>query len=183
MENITDEQLVKQYLAGDKATLEILIKRYLSQIYGFVFTYVKNEEIAEDVTQETFIKAWKNIKKFKTDKKFKAWIYTIARNTALDQLKKKQAIVFSAISNDAEENFLLNSIVDSALRPDELVELYEADNWFEATVAKLSGKYRTVVILRQQNYSYREIAEKLGEPLDTVKSRYRRALALLKSLI
>lgn len=183
MAEFSDEQLVKEYLAGDEASLEILIKRYLNQIYGFVYSYVKNEAAAEDIAQIAFIKAWKKIKKFNPEKKFKPWIFTIAKNSALDYLKKKSTVSFSAIDAVCGEGFLQNSAIDPALRPDELLELQETDNWFESAVAKLSDKYRRVVVLRQEDYSFREIAEELGEPLHTVKSRYRRALMALKNLI
>lgn len=183
MTELTDEQLVVKYLSGDKPALDILIKRYLSQIYGFAFGYVKNEALAEDVAQETFVKAWKKLKQFNPDKKFKAWLYAIARNTALDQLRKKQPATFSEINASAGENYLQNTIADSAMRPDEMFELSESDNWFKATVAKLSLKYRQVVIMRHNDYFYREIAEQIGEPLHTVKSRYRRALIQLKKTL
>lgn len=183
MFRMSDEQLVKSYLTGDDASFEELIQRYLDQIFAFALNYTKNEALAEDIAQETFIKAWKNISSFDSDKRFKAWIFTIARNTALDQLKKKQTISFSSLNDENGENFLERTIIDSALRPDQLCEQYESDSWFKATVAKLSDKYRAVVIMRQNGYSFREIGEKLGEPLHTVKSRYRRALATLKKII
>jgi len=180
MAEYTDEQLVSRYLSGDQNALEILIKRYLSQIYGFVLTYAKSEDVAEDITQDTFVKVWKKIKKFDADKKFKSWIFTIARNTALDHLKKKQAVSFSALDAVYGENHSQNAFADTALRPDELFELYESDNWFEAAIAKLSDKYRRVVIMRHNDLTFREIAQELREPLHTVKSRYRRALLILK---
>ncbi|MFA6526202.1 MAG: sigma-70 family RNA polymerase sigma factor [Candidatus Buchananbacteria bacterium] len=181
MKESTDEQLVKAYLAGERNALEILIKRYLKQIFGFAFSYVKSEAAAEDITQETFIKAWRKIKKFDTEKQFKSWIFTIAKNTALDHLKKRHALTFSALDPASGEGFLLGTIADKSLRPDELFDLYESDNWFEATIVKLSDKYRQVVIMRQNDQSFREIAQHLGEPLHTVKSRYRRALIQLKN--
>ncbi len=90
MSMLTDEQLIKNYLIGDNKALELLIKRYLTPIYNFVLRYVKNTSEAEDVTQEVFVKVWKNLKKFNDNYKFKSWLYTIAKNTSLDYLKKKK---------------------------------------------------------------------------------------------
>lgn len=96
MQNYTDQQLIAAYLKGDEKSLEILIKRYLNPIYGFAYRYVKDQQNAEDITQETFLKVWKNIKKYDKNKSFKAWIYTIAKNTVLDFIKKEKAdIIFT----------------------------------------------------------------------------------------
>jgi RNA polymerase sigma-70 factor (ECF subfamily) len=88
---IHDEKLVEAYLKGDKRALEILIKRYLKAIYNFAYKYVGKEE-AEDVTQEVFLKMWRNLKKFKKEKNFQSWLWTIARNTCFDFLRKKKKI-------------------------------------------------------------------------------------------
>lgn len=94
MQTYTDEQLIKNYLKGDDNSLEILIRRYLKPIYFFVYGYTKDEQKAEDIAQEVFVKIWKNLKKFDKNKNFKTWIFTIAKNTALDYLKKKKSCRF-----------------------------------------------------------------------------------------
>ena len=86
----SDEQLINNYLKGDEKSLEILIHRYLKPIYNFVYRYVNNKQEAEDVTQEVFVKTWRNLKKFKRNKSFKTWIFSIAKNTAIDSFKKKK---------------------------------------------------------------------------------------------
>lgn len=90
----SDEQLVVSYLKGDEKALEILIKRYLKLIYSFAFRFVSNSQEAEDIAQEVFIKMWRNLKKFDKNKKFKSWIFSIAKNTCLDTMKKKKIIRF-----------------------------------------------------------------------------------------
>ena len=79
----TDEQLLNDYLFGDEKSLELLIRRYLKPIFGFVYKYVRNSPDAEDITQEVFVRIWRNLKKFKKEKKFKTWIFAIARNSAM----------------------------------------------------------------------------------------------------
>lgn len=98
MTNATDEQLIKQYLKGDENSLEILIKRYLKPIYSFVYRNIGNSEKAQDITQEVFIKAWKNLALFRTSKAssgagFKSWLFTIAQNSCIDYLKQKKTAV------------------------------------------------------------------------------------------
>ncbi len=95
----SDQKLIANYLAGDEKSLEILINRYLRPIYSFVYRHVGNGEVAEDITQEVFVKVWRNLKKFDQNKSFKTWIFTIAKNTSFDFFKKKKAIPFSELEN------------------------------------------------------------------------------------
>ena len=108
-ELIEDKILIQQYLKGDEKSLEILIARYLKPIYSFVYKNVGNPSEAEDITQEVFIKIWKNIKKFDQNKNFKPWIFQIAKNTSIDFLRKKKSIPFSfniLSSNQFTYNFI-----------------------------------------------------------------------------
>ena len=81
----SDQKLIADYLGGDEKALEILIYRYLKPIYSFVYRYVGNEQEAEDITQEIFVKAWRNLKKFNQNKSFKTWIFTIRQKIWLMQ--------------------------------------------------------------------------------------------------
>ena len=84
----TDDELVLRALKGDDEALRLLVERYLKQVYRFVFHYLPSSEDAEDVTQEVFVKVWKHLRKFHRDQNFKTWVFTIAKNTALDFLKQ-----------------------------------------------------------------------------------------------
>ncbi|MCX6813734.1 MAG: sigma-70 family RNA polymerase sigma factor [Candidatus Azambacteria bacterium] len=107
MKNFTDEQLVKNYFKGDEKSLEELIRRYLPLIYNFSRRYAGDPDNAADITQEVFVKVWKNLKKFNTSKNFRVWLFTIAKNTALDWLKKKNALPFSLLKEyQKDEEFL-----------------------------------------------------------------------------
>ncbi len=184
MKICTDEQLVTNYLKGDNKSLEILIKRYLKPIYSFVYRFVRNSEEVEDITQEVFVKVWRNLKKFKSKYKFKAWIFTIAKNTCLDWLKKKRTIPFSALDNKYENFSFAGSIQDPAPLPDEIMERTDISQLLTAALDKLSPRYRLVLFLYyNDHFNFREIAELLGKPLNTVKSWHRRALILLRKLI
>jgi RNA polymerase sigma-70 factor (ECF subfamily) len=165
-----DAQLVGQYLSGDEKSLEILIKRYLKPIFSFVYKYVGNNQEAEDITQEIFVKAWQNLKKFDKNKKFKTWIFTIAKNTSIDWLKKKRAIPMVELPELLKDE--RNTIKDDLI------------NGFEIMIKNLSPQHREVLTLYYDNdFNFREIAENLGQPLNTIKSRHRRAILRLKKLL
>ena len=85
----SDNEIIIQYLNGDKDAFTEIVNRYLKLIYNFTYRLVGNEKVAEDISQEVFLKAWKNIKKFDLEKNFKTWIFSIAKNTAIDYLRKR----------------------------------------------------------------------------------------------
>lgn len=184
MRTYTDEQLVADYLKGDKKALEVLVAHYLKPIYNFVYRFTVDTQEAEDITQEVFIKTWRNLKKFDQNRKFKTWIFAITKNSCLDWQKKKRAIPFSALDNKREELPFAETIKDSLLIPNELLERKDLAVTLNKAIESLSLKYRTVLFLRyNDHFTFREIAETLEEPINTVKSRHRRGIASLKRLL
>ncbi|OGF21386.1 hypothetical protein A2316_03625 [Candidatus Falkowbacteria bacterium RIFOXYB2_FULL_38_15] len=184
MENYADEQLLESYLNGEKEALDLLIKRYLKPIFGFVFSYIKNSEDAEEITQDAFFKAWKNLKKFDKEKSFKTWLFSIAKNTALDFLKKKKPLLFSAIEKDEKENSIIGEIPEPSPLPDEILNRADLTSELNLAMDKLSPKYREVIFLYyKEQFNFREISELLNEPLDTIKSRHRRAIIDLREIL
>jgi len=184
MNNRKDEELIACYFKGDEQSLEILIARYLKPIYGFAYHYVNNIKDAEDISQDVFVKVWRNLKKFNREKRFKAWIFKIAKNTCLDFLKKKKAIVFSAFEIEAGKNLLAETIMDTAPNPGEIVLQKESESVLQAAVQKLAPQYAQVFSLRyNEDYTFKMIAKLLKEPLNTVKSRYLRAIGMLRDTL
>ena len=182
MEFISDEQLVSDYLKGDEKSLEILIKRYVRPIYNFLVKLIGDKKEAEDLSQDIFVKVWNNLNKFDQYKKFRTWIYRIARNTSIDYLRKKKAILFTDL-NDEDDSFLKN-ITDDEDLPDELMVKLDLKNEVVNALEKLPINYRTVIIFYyNEGLNFREISEIMGESINTVKSRHRRALELLKKII
>lgn len=182
--NLSDQQLIADYLNGDEESLEFLIQNYIKPIYSFAYRYVGNVSDADDVTQEVFVKVWRNLKKFDQRKSFKTWIFAIAKNTALDHLKKRKAIPLSEFENNEGKNMLTETLADPSPLPDELLERVGMVQMLTSAMGQLSPKYRMVLFLRyNDHFTFREIAESLEEPLDTVKSRHRRALIKLKGLL
>jgi len=179
---LEDIDLIQQYLRGDSKSLDVLIEKYLKIIYGFVYKNVggspSGQAIAEDITQEIFIKVWKNIRKFDQNKTFKPWLFQIAKNTAIDYLRKKKSIPFSSFENEKGQNPLVENIADIPLN---LLEKLSDEKTIAGVMQGLTEKEQKVVNLRlTEGMSFKEIAEASKEPVNTVKSRYRRSLIILR---
>ena len=173
--------LIEDYFNGDPRAFEALICLYLTPIYNLVYRYAGDAASAEDITQEVFVKVWKNLKRFDRGKSFKTWAFAIAKNTAFDFLKKKKAIPFSSFDTDAGENVIIDTLADPAFLPPELFARKELAQILERALLTLAPKYREVLLLRYfEHFTFQEIADILKEPLDTVKSRSRRALIILR---
>lgn len=182
--NFSDEQLIAKYLSGDEKSFEILIKRYLKPIYSFVYRYVGNVQDAEDITQDIFVKVWRHLKRFNRKKSFKTWIFSIAKNSAVDFIKKKKVLPFSEFDTDNGKNIITDTLADPSPSPYEIIEHRDVARMLTSAVSKLSLKYRLILFLHYNNHlTFKEIAESLGEPLNTVKSRCRRAIFLLKKIL
>lgn len=182
MEKNTDQELVDHYLKGDHKSLEFLIRRHLSSVYNFVVRFTGDSSEAHDITQETFLKAWKHLKKFDQAKNFKTWIFAIARNTSLDWLRKRKAVSFSAMQNFSERKDEAFDILDESIISAEDIFDDRADAERISKIVKtLTPEQQAVIVMKiNENLTFQEISEIMGEPLNTVKSRYRRALTVLK---
>ena len=181
----TDEELVAAYLSGEEASFEELTSRHLRGVYTFVARLVGDSAAAEDITQDTFLKAWKSLTKYdKTSSKFKTWVLRIARNTAIDYLRKKKHIPLSAFENDEGGNVLAETVADTEELAPTMLERLDDARELHVTLEKLSPKHRELLLLYYGNdLTFEEIAKMINEPTNTVKSRHRRALAALKALI
>ncbi len=183
--NETDAELVTAIIGGNGESFTALVDRHMPTVYKFTYRYIGNVDATNDVVQEVFIKVWKNIKKFDTSKNFKTWLLTIAKNTALDSIKKKKAVLFSKIEEgEADLDTFLAPYVEATDLPDQIVDRQYAKAGLEAALLHLSPSYRSVLLLRYtEHMKFREIAEILQEPIDTIKSKHRRALMMLKKLL
>lgn len=159
---LTDEELAGEYLKGDERTLEILIQRYLKIIYNFAYKNVGDWAAAEDIAQETFVRAWKNLNKFDQKKKFRTWLFAIAKNASIDYLRKRKTL---PINDNIPAGNFLDSIAD------------KLDANF--IMGKLLPEQQELVRLKQ-DFSFKEISQKLNKPLNTVKSAYRRIILKFK---
>lgn len=183
MEN--DEDLITAYVGGDDGAFEWLVERHLRSVYSFVFRLVGNEKDAEDIVQETFLKVWKNLKNYSRESaKFKTWLMRIARNTAVDYLRKKRHVPFSKLEGDNEESWIAENLPDEQPLPDELLAHKGDVEELERVVLKLSPIYREVLILYYgSDLTFEEVSVISEVSVNTIKSRHRRAVAELRKLL
>ena len=181
----TSEELVASSLIGNDGDFALLVERHMPMVYRFAYRYLGNDDDASDIAQETFIRAWKHLKKFDTKRNFKTWILAIAKNASLDFIKKKKPILFSRI--EANENDLDAFLAPHVEAPDSPSEMFERKSdgaKLHEALEKLPLSYRTTLTLRYgEHLKFREIAEILKEPIDTVKSKHRRGLIFLRKLL
>lgn len=177
------EDLIKEYIAGDQDAFKKLIDKYMPSIYNFSVRFV-GADYAKDTTQDVFLKVWRNIKKFDGKKaSFKTWIFTIARNTVTDYLRKKKIVLFSTLDKEGEESYE-SSIEDEVILADEALIKLEDKEFLNNLLDELPINYREVLVLYyQEDMTFNEIGKLLGKPLNTVKSYHRRALILLKEKV
>jgi RNA polymerase sigma-70 factor (ECF subfamily) len=183
MDNFNEKNM-EAYLDGDESALPILIKNNLDLVYNFVRRMVKTEHDAEDVTQETFVKVWKKAGTYRRGARFSPWLLSIARNTALDFLKKKKEFVFSQFESEDGGNFLETTLADPEPLPDEVFSRADLAEQMELSLAQISPEQKEVIVLRHtSNMTFEEIGEVVGRPLNTVKSQYRRGLEVLRGIL
>ena len=178
--------LVKKAINGDNSAFEMLMEKHMGIIYNIALRMAANQDDAEDMTQEIMIKIFRSLSSFKGNSKFSTWIYRVAVNTCLDELKrkknKKHLSLDAEISGDDGEGQL--EIKDDSPSPEKLAEQNELRDMVAAAVKLLSDEHRAVIVLRDiRGMSYSEIAEILGCSDGTVKSRISRARAQLKMIL
>ena len=180
----TDEEIVNHYRDGNKDLFKILIDRYISPIYNFT-ARLTDKEIANDIVQEVFIKVWKKIDHFDSQKSsFKTWIFTIARNTTIDFLRKKKLINFTSLENDTDSLSFASSIKDETLLPDEILQKLQDSELLSEKIESLLPQHKTVLILHyQEELTFSEIGKILNKPLNTVKSYHHRAIIKLREML
>jgi RNA polymerase sigma-70 factor (ECF subfamily) len=177
----TDDDLVRAYRSGDAAALTLLIDRYLDTIYTFAYRMTNRKEDAEDIAQDTFVKVWRTIGRYKLTGTFKPWVFAIARNTAIDRLRKKRIAVFSDFEDREGRNVLIETLGDPETLPATLIEKAEQKGLLEKSLAELSPGDREILSLHYgEEMTFDTIGTILKKPLNTVKSRHRRALEKLR---
>ncbi len=182
----TDIELIERYKEGDVSALEALVGRYVRGVYNFALKLTGSTADADDVTQESFLKAWKYIKKYKAEFSFKTWLFSIARNSAIDLMRKRKSLAFSDLDFPGAEESLKfeETIPDQSPLPEELYSQKEIGVELSRVLDLLPLNAKAVVLLHiVEDMTFEEISRALKEPMNTVKSRYRRALATLKDLL
>lgn len=160
---------------GDTRAFEYLMTQHAQYVYNLVYRLVGSREEAEDLSQEVFLKAWRNIKSFRGDAQFKTWLYRIATNLCYNRMPNLKREL-DAI--DASDDL---SMISGGTAVESEVILLEAGRTLHAALQTMPANYRLLLILRHlQDFSYNEISEITNMPLGTVKTGIFRARAMLK---
>lgn len=181
---LTDGLLVKQTLSGDQRAFEVLVKRYNTPIFNFICHLLNDYDLACDVSQQVFTQLYISMPTLRTGEPLKAWLFQVARNRCLDELRRKRAIHFSEMesSHDEEDLSPLAIIPDSGPLPDELAERSDLKEKLHAAIDALPPKFRMVVLLRYTSQlSFSEIGKTLSMPEATAKTYFQRARPLLRN--
>ena len=181
---LSDHQLIEATKKGDEAAFAEIVNRYRNPLTNYLFRMLNDYEEAVDLAQETFVRVYFAIERYHTDYAFSTYIYRIATNLAISEIRKKKrrkllslTSFFQTEDADAQE---FHPPDGKSLPDEDLIET-ERSRTIEKAIATLPDKYRAPIILREiQELSYEEIAQILGLGLGTTKSRISRARALLR---
>lgn len=167
---------------GDQAAFTFLLNLYWNEVYGFMLKRTENETNAEDITIETFSKAFDKIGTYNPEYQFNTWLISIAKNVHIDLLRKKKSSLFVEIT-DKEDQKAYNIADTTPSAEDELITEQNLSLLLQY-IKELKPHYQEVIQLRYfQEMSYQEIANKIDEPLSNVKIKLLRAKKLLAEII
>jgi RNA polymerase sigma-70 factor (ECF subfamily) len=187
-DDVPELDLVRQAQAGDTEAFDRLVSRCRTRIFGMIYNMVHNEQDAWDLAQDSFLKAWKSIARFRGQSSFYTWMYRIVMNVTIDWLRKKQVRGAGAEFDDAiqlkEIDPASRTVPHAGPLPHEGMQGREIRDRIEAAIAQLSPEHRAVILMKEiEDMQYREIAESLGCSIGTVMSRLFYARKKLQSLL
>src|SRR6266480_2604808 len=183
---ITDGTLVQQTLAGDQRAFEMLVCRYNVPLFNFICHCLGDYDLACDVSQQVFLQLYISMPTLRTGEPLKAWLFQVARNRCLDELRRKRAIHFSELeaSNDEDDLSPLAAMPDTSPLPEEVAERHDLQECLQRAIEALPPKFRSVVLLRYAGQlSFSEIGQVLAMPEATAKTYFQRAKPLLRTAL
>jgi RNA polymerase sigma-70 factor (ECF subfamily) len=181
---VSDRELVLEFLNGNEPVFEEIVHRYKHKLYNFIFMLVKNQALAEDIFQDTFVKVLKSLKegRYQDDGKFASWMMRIAHNLVIDHFRKNK--LFPVISADDKEIPFFNSKNYSEKTFEEQIIEDQIFDDARKLLDYLPAEQKEVVIMRiYGDLSFKEIAEQTNVSLNTALGRMRYALINLRKLV
>jgi RNA polymerase sigma-70 factor (ECF subfamily) len=165
--------LVKRFKSKDMSAFDEIFAMYHKPIFYYIYKMANSTEVAEDITQDTFVKVYKNLSKVDDDIKLPTWIYKIAHNTFIDHIRKNKVSLELLDNIDYENKYTADNIMDN---PEARYLNAELRVKIDKTMQKLNNRYKSVLILREyNNLSYKEVAAILELSETAVKSLIHRA--------
>jgi RNA polymerase sigma factor (sigma-70 family) len=180
----SDQDLVKRFIQGDQTSIEVLINRHKNKVFTYIILIVKNQSLAEDIFQDTFIKVIKSLKegKYKDNGKFVSWVIRIAHNLTIDHFRKEKQI--NTYSNEDYEADIFNSKKLSENTVEDIMVESQIIREVRLLIDELPEDQKQVILLRHYGgLSFREIADQTDVSINTALGRMRYALINLRKLI
>jgi RNA polymerase sigma-70 factor (ECF subfamily) len=175
-------EAIEKAKMNNQFAFNFLLDNYWNDVYGFLLKRTENENDAEDITIETFSRAFDKISSYNPEYQFKTWLITIAKNIHVDFLRKKKNIIFSDKNNNDEQ--YANQVIDESPSPEDTLITEQNLAKLLRDIKKLKPHYQEVINLRYfQELSYQEISQELQEPISNVKVKLLRAKKLLAEII
>ena len=176
------KKYIEKAILGDQVAFTFLLDKYWNEVYGFMLQRTENETDAEDITIETFSKAFDKIATYNPEYQFNTWLIAIAKNVHIDLLRKKKSSLFIDITD--EEDDIAYTIADSTPSAEDQLITEQNLKRLLQFIKELKPAYQEVIQMRYfQEMSYQEIADDLNEPLNNVKIKLLRAKKLLAEII
>src|SRR6059036_1280665 len=186
--DVSELELVKRCQAGDTGAFDELVTRYRTRVFSMIYNMVHSEQDAWDLAQDSFLKAWKSIKRFRGRSSFYTWIYRIVMNVTIDWVRKKHVTGAGTEFDDAtqlrEVDPASKTVPQTEALPYETIERDEIRDRIDKAIAQLSPEQRAVILMKEiEGMQYHEIAEALGCSIGTVMSRLFYARKKLQNLL
>jgi len=176
------EEAIKKAKLNDQKAFNYLLDTFWDDVYGFQLKHVQNENTDEDITIQTFSRAFDKIETFKEEFKFKTWLITISKNIHIDLVRKEKKNISQSFSTDNNET--IYQVLDENPSPEDSIITEQNLAKLLRDIKKLKPHYQEVINLRYfQELSYKEISKKLNEPMNNVKVKLLRAKKLLAEII
>lgn len=172
---LPDKDILDKVINGDLGSFDVLVDRYKNRLMNFVYRFVKDYDVSEDIVQETFLRVFRKKRDYKAIANFSTWIFTIAGNLAKSELRRRKRWRFFSIDykNGNEKSF---ELPDTGMKPDRAAAVKLLTENVQIAIDTLKVKYKEALILRDiEGMSYKQIAEVTSVPVGTVKSRVNRA--------
>jgi len=167
---------------NDQIAFNFLLDTFWNDVYGFQLKRTQNENDAEDITIQTFSKAFDKIHTYNPDYEFKTWLITISKNIHIDLVRKRKSSISNTIDRDEEDDFY--DVIDESPSPEDKLITEQNLAKLLRDIKKLKPHYQEVINLRYfQELSYNEISEQLNEPINNIKVKLLRAKKLLADII
>lgn len=179
---VSDDELVRRAQRGKTEAFEELVRRYEQKVYNITYRLLGNEEDATEALQDTFLRAYRSISRFKFKSSFYTWLYRIATNVSLTKLRRRKTQETVSLDEPIKNtDDLKYDIPDSRSTPEQAFEQKRLRERLQEAIAKLPEEYRTVVVMRDlEGLSNEEVSATLGITVPAVKSRLHRGRMALR---